>query len=206
MRKLLLVVAAVSLLPMPRAAADPYAAYFLARGHLVEVYQAEGAPAEVRLFAGSGEVVLDSSGEPLENGGCVEIFKDNVLDSACGAMAVTTDPLLGSSVVQATLDSVAYDYDPQTVTFTERGPSTITVDLTLTGTGLPRQGHSEATGVGFCGLPPDTSGGFVLAEILIDRDASAGGTLRSATIGSVDPSTLVAKLREGSYASAGACL
>lgn len=205
MRRLLVALVVLTVLPVPHASADPYAGYYLARGRLVEVFQAEGAPIEVGLFAADGEVVLDSSGEPFETGGCIDVFASNVLDSGCGELQVSVNTLTGTAAVTGTIDTVAYDYDPGTVTFTERGPSSIEMHLVLIG-GRPRLGHSEGTGPGFCGLPPDISGAFLLAEILVDRDAAVSGSLTSATIGPVGTATLLGKVREGTYVVAGACL
>lgn len=201
----LLTVAAVAAPTAPAAAVEPAVFGGLYRAQIVEVSQPDGHPVEVRMFAAGAQTIVDG-GDELEDGGCIEIFKDDVLDVACGALQVTSEPGLSAMRVRGRIDSVAYDYLPETVEFANERGSVITVDLLVTGTGSPRLAHSERTGVGVCGLPPDTRGVFVLGELPLERAGVPSGTLTSQEIGSVDPAGLVSVLRDVTFGYAGACI
>ncbi len=202
------------------SAADPVTASIYADHiHLVQsgMYEIMGAASasesafEISMWAGAGEVTLssDSAGEPFEAGGCVEIFRDNVQESGCAALQVVTDGAMQTSRVTGTMSSLVSDYvnDPETgPTFIERGPSTIHIDLTFTGTGLIRRKESHRTGLGLCGLPPDTNGASVMVETPLERDAVAVGTFASATFGAIDPAVLQPEMLEARYLDAGAKL
>lgn len=207
MRRIGIVSGLLALVGMAPAGADPQPIYFVARGHLVEAYQVEGSMTEVQLFAGQGEVLADSAGEPYEERfGCISIFRDYVIEEGCGEVGVSADPLLQLTGVEGTMETTVYTFDPETITFTPIGESAVHLGLTLPASSEPRLAHSEFTGVGVCGLPPETRGAWVQVETPLQRDAGATGTLHSVHFGNIDPAILAAKVSAATFAVAGACV
>jgi hypothetical protein len=220
MRALLVGLAVSLVAAVAPAGADPYVAYYAGHLHVVQmgVYEpssgqsarasSQSASAvEVSMSFTTGEVLANSdpSNEVPETGGCVDLFLDNVLDSGCGALTVTPDGVMQTTRVQGDIASTAYDYVPDPFSFTERGPSTIHIDLTFTGTGDIVRGRRDPVLVGVCGLPPDTRGAFLIADAELRRTAGAAGSMVSDTIGPVDAASLTPTMIDVRYASGGAC-
>lgn len=203
-RSMLTVIACLTIIGPVAAAGPVFTSAAAAGGAVIEIGQKDGAPIEVRILGADGQTLVDPNGELSdEDGGCIEIFANNMLDFACGDLGIAARPALIGATMRAQVASTLYAYDPETVSFTEIGPSTIDLDLTLTGEGAPRV-EEPGNAVGVCGLPPDTRGAFVIGNQAVERAAIATGSLTSA-IGAVDPSTLNVALHEFVFAYAGAC-
>lgn len=205
---MLVVVSSLAVVPAP-AGAQPFADAFAGRGHAIEMGQPDGHPFEARMFGFTGDVLFSMQPVEDEDFGCLEIFKDAVLELACGTFAIDPAPALQGTNVAATLDSEIYDYVNDPVwgpTLQFRGMGTMSFDLVLRGVGDPRLAHSEHTGVGVCGLPPETRGAFVFGEVLVDRAAAPEGTISTSALGDLDAAGLGATLRDMTALVAGACV
>lgn len=166
---------------------------------------ASSAP-EVSMFFGKLEVYADPNQWWYpEEGGCVDIFHNGVIDYGCGEFVVQADGVMGVTTVSGVLDTTAYAYDPDTG-FEEIGPSQITVDLTVTGDGPVEVSPYTNYAVGVCGLPPDTRGVFADGRPELQRSAAMTGTLESQHAGSVDVQTLPTLLVKAFNVAVGACV
>lgn len=166
---------------------------------------------EISLFAARVEETISTyeHSHHVDTGGCFTVFSvaTQVRDTGCGTLTVAPDGALGTTRVTGVLDSEAADYvnDPETgPDFINPRPSTITVDLTFTGTGPLRIAESDRSFVGVCGTPPDVRGVSAGVEAPLTRAAVATGTFRSASLGDIDPGLLEPTMMDARYAEAGA--
>jgi hypothetical protein len=182
------------------------------RLHLGEVYQQDGAPVEVQMYAYTGSAI--DNGEAFDFGPemCVSLHRatedGGVGEDACGVVTVEVVPGLTSMRVAGSLEGYgyAYAYDPEEgPTWTDLGPSEVSVDLLLTGTGDPRIAEPGVS-PGVCGLPPDTRGAGLIADVALARDATVSGGLDATNAGAVDASTLTGILSDYLFAYAFACV
>ena len=167
----------------------------------------ETSDPEVSMFFGKLDVLIDPNEEGYpEEGGCIDIFHDNVIDAGCGTLTFEADGIMDTTRIRGTIETTAYQYYSETVEFIEIGPSQIVVDLTVKGTGEIELSPFSNYAVGVCGLPPDTRGVFVDARPELQRDAAMSGTLESLAAGAVDVTKLPALLVQASNVATGACV
>lgn len=230
-RSLLYATAALSALTsLTPADADPYVAASAQHLHAVHlnVYRPLGASAHDRLAGllehrtsaddndpavelsmniGKLEVILDTEGNAQpEEGGCIDIIVGSVIDTGCGPLAIFADRQSGTTHVVGEIASTEYEYIADPFSFTEIGPSTISVDLDFVGTGPVERSPYGWSAVGVCGLPPETRGVFVDVTEELTRAATADGELISAAAGPVDVSTFAPSLIDAFGVRAGACV
>lgn len=120
------------------------------------------------VWSGSG-YPADASGEPAPNATpwvCVDLQLSAVAawEQGCGPVSYRQDPGMATSSIQGSI--TAYYFDPTSNTVR---PSTVTLDMTGTGTGTP-------------GLSPQQSGNCL--RTYEGREASFTGTITSTTAGS----------------------
>lgn len=206
MRKIALIIVTCLGALTPAAALPSYAEAYVANGHLLEAFQVEGAETEVNLFAFGGREFAPGYVGDYVTDGCIELFRANVYEIACGPSVGEPSTLLAAGL-SGDLASEVYDYDPHTIGFTYRGPGRLQVDVTFVGDGAPRVAEPEGTGVGVCGLPPDIpTGTFVLLHAPAERPAMLTGSMVSDTFGEIDLSQIQGRITAATFAVAGACL
>lgn len=207
MRTKMLFVALVLAAGVPPVSALPGPAQaYVGAGHLAELWQTDGSPTELRLWAAGWVDATLEEGPATHIDGCLELFRDNIFESGCGLGLSSTAPLVEAQVTGVVATDV-WEYVPETVEFIYHGQGEVEVDLTLTAEGAPRPAEPEGTGIGVCGLPPDIpTGGFVQAWAPLERDVSVDGEVASSTLGSVDLAFVAGELSHVVFGFAGGCL
>jgi hypothetical protein len=208
-------VTAIAMVPSP-AGAGVFAGFEVAQG--AGAFFANGGQfADVFGFSGVGVFLpgppvntmfaCAAVGPAFEGGPIVVIAQEhghggggNLVDFGCGEVEVTVDLLLRSATIQGTIPSELFDLD----TFEPAGPSSIAVDVSWTGTGLPAPEVAVDPFIVVGGFPVPFGFADVFAFAGLVRDADASGSVVSATIGGPSGDADGAAVFEGASGFVGA--
>lgn len=158
---------------------------------------------ELSMFLRKLDVLHDDDGYPQpQESGCIHLRRGITNDAGCGPLTITTDEVMGTTRVVGEIASEEFEYIPDPYSFTEIGPSTITIDLTFIGEGVIIPGYGATLRP--CGIVRPL-GASATAHPGLRRATTGAGLFSSAAIGPVDIADFEPWMYQGVYLSGTAC-